>query len=274
VLSDDLEFPTVTLPWIHRGVAVHFLPAPDGIVRAEAFAEDVAPEAATVAISHVQFSNGCRQDLDGFGRVKGRRRLVVSGSQSVGAFRVDVTRSGIDVLACAGHKWLCAGYGAGFCVIRRELLASRGPRQVGWMSGVDPYAFDNRRMRVLDTAARAEMGCPAFAGIFALGAAVDYLSAIGIERIEARVLALNEHLTMLLEDAGFLVLSPGGSHRSGETLVEVSDPQAACAFLASRGVVVTPKPQGLRVATHFYNDEKDVDACVAALRGWRESPAA
>ena len=245
----------------------------DGVLRPEAFAEDRAPAAATIAISHVQFSNGCRQDLDAFGRIKGRRRLVVSGSQSVGAFRVDVAHSGIDVLACAGHKWLCAGYGAGFCVISRELLESRAPRAVGWMSGDDPYAFDIRRLRLLDSAARHELGCPAFAGIFALGAAVDYLSGIGIERIEQRVLALNTHLTSCLSDAGFAVLSPGGGQRSGESLVSVSDPQGACAFLAARGVHVTPKPQGVRVATHFYNDEADVAACVAALVAWREAQA-
>jgi cysteine desulfurase/selenocysteine lyase len=33
VLSSELEFPTVTLPWLHRGIAVHLLPAADGIVR-------------------------------------------------------------------------------------------------------------------------------------------------------------------------------------------------------------------------------------------------
>ena len=50
----------------------------------------IVPRTATIAISHVQFSNGCRQDLDAFGRVKGSRHLVVCGSQSVGAFPVDV----------------------------------------------------------------------------------------------------------------------------------------------------------------------------------------
>ena len=38
VLSDELEFPTVTLPWIHRGIPVHFLPAVEGILRLESFA--------------------------------------------------------------------------------------------------------------------------------------------------------------------------------------------------------------------------------------------
>jgi selenocysteine lyase/cysteine desulfurase len=270
VLSDELEFPAVTLPWIHRGVVVRFVPAVEGVLRLESFMEGEAPRCATIAISHVQFSNGCRQDLDEFGFIKGRRRFVVCGSQSVGAFPVDVKRSGIDALATAGHKWLCAGYGAGFCYVSRELIEARPPRAVGWLSGEDPFAFDNRRIRVLGSNARTELGCPPFATIFALGAAVDYIAGLGIDRIAERVLALNEYLTDRLEAESFEVLSPDGKYRSGETLVRVPDPSGANAFLADRGVQVTPKPEGLRISTHFYNDETDIDACVGALATWRE----
>jgi selenocysteine lyase/cysteine desulfurase len=270
VLSDELEFPAVTLPWIHRGVLVRFVRAVEGVLRLESFVEGEAPRCATIAISHVQYSNGCRQDLDGFGRIKGKRRLVVCGSQSVGAFPVDVKRSRIDALASAGHKWLCAGYGAAFCYISRELIDARAPRAVGWMSGEDPFAFDNRRIQVLRTNARTELGCPSFATIFALGAAVDYIAGLGIDRIAERVLALNEYLTARLTRESFDVLSPGGAHRSGETLVRLTNPTAAHVFLADRGVQVTPKPEGLRISTHFYNDETDIEACVGALAAWRE----
>jgi cysteine desulfurase / selenocysteine lyase len=270
VLSDELEFPTVTLPWIHRGVPVRFVRAVEGVLRLECFAEGEAPRAATIAISHVQYSNGCRQDLDAFGRIKGSRRLVVCGSQSIGAFPVDVARSGVDALATAGHKWLCAGFGAGFCYVDRAILEERPPRAVGWMSGEDPYAFDNRHQRILRSNARTETGCPPFGPIFALGAAVNYLAGLGADRIAERVLALNMYLTFRLGRESFEVLSPGGPHRSGETLVRLADPSRAHAFLLERGVHVTEKPEGVRVSTHFYNDESDVDACVAALVEYRE----
>jgi selenocysteine lyase/cysteine desulfurase len=265
VLSDELEFPTVTLPWIHRGVMVRFVPAVEGVLRIESFREGEAPRSATIAISHVQFSNGCRQDLDAFGEVKGSRNLVVSGSQSVGVFPVDVTRSRVDALATAGHKWLGAGFGAGFCFISKQILDTRPPRAIGWLSGEDPFAFDNRQTRILPTNARSELGCPSFGPIHALGAAVDYLSGIGMDAIAERVLALNMYLTSRLEREHFEILSPGGPHRSGETLVRLPEPHRAAAFLLERNVHVTEKPEGLRISTHFYNDEADVDACVDAL---------
>ncbi len=273
VLSDELEFPAVTLPWIHRGVPVRFVTAAEGVLRLESFAAGQAPHAATLAISHVQFSNGCRQDLDAFGAIKGSRHFVVCASQSLGAFPVDVRRSGIDALASAGHKWLCAGYGAGLCYVSRELLAARPPRAVGWLSGDDPYAFDNRGLRLLPSNARSELGCPAFGPIFALGAAIEYLSGIGMAAIAERVLTLNMYLTTRLARASFEVLSPGGEHRSGETLVRVPEPARAVAFLRERGVLVTEKPEGVRVSTHFYNDEREVDLCVEALAAFREGIA-
>jgi selenocysteine lyase/cysteine desulfurase len=270
VLSSELEFPTVTLPWQHRGIAVHLLPAADGIVRLESFERTGAPRAATIALSHVQFSNGGRIDLPAFGLIKTNRFLVISGSQSVGAFPLEVRDWGIDAMACAGHKWMCAGFGAGFVYIGQALLDRFPPRQMGWMSVKHPFAFDNRGLDLLPTNARHEMGCPSFTGIIALGAAVDYLAKVGREAIANRVLELNMYLTSRLSMAQFEVLSPPDPHRSGATLCAIPDPPQAAAFLRERGVIVTPKPEGVRIATHFFNNEEDIDRCVGALIAYRE----
>jgi selenocysteine lyase/cysteine desulfurase len=272
VLSDELEFPTVTLPFLHRGAQMQFIPAIEGEIRLEMFEETSTSRATSIAVSHVQFSNGFRIDLEALGAIKGRRRLVVSGSQSVGAFAVDVAAMQIDGLACGGHKWLTAGYGAGFVFVSQSLL-SRAPRSLGWRSVTDPFAFNNRAGTALSSARRYELGCPPFPGIFALGAAVSYLDGIGRDRIQARVLQLNTALTSALRHEGFEVLSPSGSGRSGLTLVALDDPRGATEFLRSRGIVVTEKPEGIRVSTHFYNNEDDVEKLVTALKQRRDSTA-
>lgn len=264
VLTDELEFPTVTLPWIHRGAEVHFLSAEDGIVHPEAFDVARAPQAATIAVSQVQFSNGCRMDIQGIGTRKAGRHLVVSGSQGMGVFPLDVKACAIDVLATTGHKWLCAGHGTGFVYISRALL-ERVPHAIGWLSVERPFRFDNGTYSLLPSAARYELGCPSFPSIIALGAALDYLDGLGAEAIARRVLAVNTLLTDRLQAAGFRVLSPLGAQRSGETLVAVANPSRAQAFLEERRVLVTRKPEGLRISTHFYNDESDIEACISAL---------
>jgi len=62
-------------------------------------------------------------------------------------------------------------------------------------------------------------------------------------------------------------LSPLSSEgmRSAETLVEAKDPAGVVAKLAERKIIVTKKPQGIRVATHFFNNEDDIERLIAAL---------
>jgi len=272
VLSDEMEFPTVTLPFVHRGAQMQFVPAIEGELRLEMFDEIHAPRAASIAVSHVQFSNGFRIDLEALGAIKGRRPLLVCASQSAGAFEIDVKAMQIDGLACAGHKWMMAGYGAGFVYVSKELL-KRPPRGMGWRSVKDPFAFNNRAGVPVAAARRYEFGCPSFPGIFALGAAVSYLDGIGRDRIQSRVLQLNTTLTSALRHADFEVLSPSGSGRSGQTLVAAEDPDATTEFLRGKGIMVTQKPEGIRVSTHFYNNDEDIEKLVAALKERREATA-
>jgi cysteine desulfurase/selenocysteine lyase len=269
VISCDLEFPVSTITWLHRGIPVHLIKAVDGVLHSEDVRREMSERTAIICLSHVQYSNGFRSSLEELGRVKGRHALVVNASQSAGAFEIDVRRMQIDALCATGHKWLLAGYGSGFVYLSRKLLEETRARAIGWMSLEDPFEMGNKEFQIRrDAAARTEWGCPHFAGIFALGASLDYLSKIGAQNIEGRVLSLNRHLTERLAEAGWRVLSPLSDEgwRSGETLVQAERPKRVVAHLARRGISVTEKPEGIRVATHFFNNEADIERLIAALK--------
>jgi cysteine desulfurase/selenocysteine lyase len=226
-----------------------------------------------ICLSHVQFSNGFRAPLAEIGAAKGHSKLVINAAQSAGVFRLDVKRMRIDALCSTGHKWLLAGYGSGFVYLSRELLEETRARAVSWMSVHHPFAMRNDALDLRqDTAARSETGCPHFAGIFALEAAVEYHASIGGERIERRALELNRKLTGRLIEAGWKVLSPlrDEAVRSAETLVACDDPARVVRHLHARNVAVTQKPEGVRVATHFFNDESDIERLIDALGELRE----
>jgi cysteine desulfurase / selenocysteine lyase len=268
VISSELEFPVTTLPWMHRRIPVHLLPATDGEVRVEDIQKAMTDKTGVIALSHVQFSNGCRIDPTAFGEIKGRHALVINASQSAGAFALDVKQMKIDALCATGHKWLLSGYGSGFVYLSRELLAQSMPRWISWLSVEDPFAMRNDEFRPRhDAAAGVELGCPHFAGIFALGAALDLIAEVGIQNIQNRVLDLNSYLTSHLAANGWKILSPlaNEASRSAETLVAADEPAALTRHLLRRRVVVTEKPQGIRVATHFFNNEDDIDRLIAAM---------
>jgi selenocysteine lyase/cysteine desulfurase len=272
VISSELEFPVTTLPWMHRRIPVHLLPATDGKLRIEDIRKAITEKTGVIALSHVQFSNGFRIDPEAVGTIKGNHALVINASQSAGAFELDVKRMKIDALCATGHKWMLAGYGSGFVYLSRELLGKSRPRSIGWLSVEQPFEMRNDEFRPRhDAAARVELGCPHFAGIFSLGAAVDLMTECGTANIQARVLELNRLLTSRLTANGWKVLSPirDDSVRSGETLVEVERPSEVARHLFRRGVVVTEKAQGIRVATHFFNSEQDVERLIAGLKEMR-----
>jgi selenocysteine lyase/cysteine desulfurase len=272
VISSELEFPVTTLPWMHRRIPVHLLPAVDGEVRIEDIEGAMTHDTGVVALSHVQFSNGFRIEPERLGEIKGKHALVINASQSAGAFEIDVKRMKIDALCATGHKWMLAGYGSGFVYLSCELLEQTLPRSIGWLSVEHPFEMRNDEFRPRhDTAARVELGCPHFAGIFSLGASVDLMSEIGAANLQARVLQLNSLLTSRLAENGWPILSPiqSESARSGETLVKVKEPGEVVRHLFRRGVVVTEKPEGIRVATHFFNNEDDIERLIVGMNETR-----
>lgn len=268
VVSCELEFPVSTLPWMHRGCEVRLIKAPDGEIHAEDVERAMTARTRIISLSHVQYSNGFRAPLEEIGALKGDRAFVVNASQSAGAFEIDVKRMHIDALCATGHKWMTAGYGSGFVYLSRKLLEETRASAIGWLSVEDAFAMRNDTYNVRrDAAARAELGCPHFAAIFALGASVERFLEIRTRKIEARVLELNRFLTDHLIEAGWKVLSPLSSEavRSAQTLVAAEEPKLLTEQLLARGIAVTEKPQGIRVSTHLFNNEDDILRLIATL---------
>ena len=269
VISNELEFPVSTLPWMNRRIPVHFVKAVAGKIRLDDIQRMMDQRSGVIWLSHVQFSNGFRMDLEVLGQAKRGHALVVNASQSAGVFEIDVKRMKIDALCSTGHKWMLSGYGSGFVYLSRELQHQSKPRSIGWLSMQQPYDMKNDELHLRhDAAARVELGCPHFAGMFALGASIDLLTTIGTGNIQERALALNKLLTDRLMEEGWIVLSPinDDGDRSAETLVAVDDPVKVVRKLAEQKVIVTEKPQGIRVATDFFNNEEDIERLIDALR--------
>lgn len=269
VISSTLEFPSTTLPWLHaRSDCIEWLkPDSSGAVPVEVFKTHMGLKSKTILTSYVQFSNGFRQDLLELGAAKGDHYLVVNGTQAIGAFQVDVKAMQIDALCCNSYKWMMSGYGCGFIYVSRRLLENMQPPSVGWFGVENRDAHRNDVIELLSTAERFSLGSPPFPNIFALGAASDYIQGIGLGNIQARTLSLNRYLTERLTEIGLEILSPldPEKYRSAQTLVRLADPNRTVNALTEQGIICTKKPEGMRVATHFFVNEADIDCLIEAL---------
>lgn len=143
---------------VSSGYAVQLVKSVESEVRVEDIRSAMNESTGVICLSHVQFSNGYRSDLEELGSAKGDHAFVLNASQSAGAFEIDVKRMKVDALCPTGHKWLLSGYGSGFVYLSRELLERTRSRAIGWLSVQEPYAMRNNELHLRhDAAARSEM---------------------------------------------------------------------------------------------------------------------
>jgi selenocysteine lyase/cysteine desulfurase len=193
--------------------------------------------------------------------------FVVDATQGMGVFPIDVVASGIDFLVFSGYKWAQAGYGVGGLYVAPRFLNTSSFPVAGWWSVRDPEAVINDRLDLKQTAAALEVGCPHFAGIFALGGALSLFEKIGAVQIEQRIHELTDYLHQRLDEEGVRVASPRmRDQRSGITIIEMREAPDVVKSLAEKKIVVSARGEGLRVSLHVFNNFDDIDQLVTALR--------
>lgn len=284
VLTLEGEFPSTTLPLLHRGLTLRGVRRrPDGSYPLEDIEAALTPRTRAVALSVVQFSSGYRVDLEGLGRLCRDRGLVLAlnAAQALGQVPLDVGAAGASFLAAPSHKWLMGGYGTGVLVVRRPFL-DRDLPLAGWLSVApedlwqtwagasrvdDAAGFTAKGARFRREASALEVGGTSWAGLFMVDAALDLLEGVGIARVEAHDLALQATLRRALRARGFVPSAPDDPARgSGICVVPVEGgAEPAVRALFTRGVVTTPRGGGVRISTHVFNDESDVERLLAAF---------
>jgi cysteine desulfurase/selenocysteine lyase len=294
VVTDDLEFLQVAIPWaklVEEGALgeVRMARNVSGAITIDSIAEQMDAHTRAVVVSSVQWSNGYRLELGALSDLCRREGvfLVVDAVQELGALAMDVRRTPVDILVAGGHKWLNAPFGCGILYVRREtqpllLQPTWGylglePPAGGWGTYfATPSISPQRPYEFVATAKRFELnGTSNYPGAVGLGASLALVNAIGAERVEERVLELAGLAREALEAAGMRIVSrPEPEARSGITAFTISgDPaedEALVQQLLGRRVYVsrryTSHVGGIRVSTHYYNDEDDVERLADAVR--------
>ncbi|HAK58864.1 MAG TPA: aminotransferase, partial [Nitrospiraceae bacterium] len=248
-----------------KGVDVRMLPSRDGAVLFDDIEQLIDSRTRLIAISSVQFQNGYRIDLQRLGELCAAKsvHLCVDAIQSLGAFPLDVKRYGIDFLAADGHKWLLSPEGIGIFFCRPERAAQLYPPLVGWKSVENEHDFDDPSFHLKKNAQRFEEGSLNVLGIIALGASLELLFEVGIDRIAERVQDLGDIIIREGEKRGFELKSPRKREDRGGivSLGGNFDPLYVRDLLKERGIMVNVRGGALRLSPHFYNTEAEVLRC-------------
>jgi selenocysteine lyase/cysteine desulfurase len=279
VVITNVEYPANRYPWENlkrRGVQVIEVPQrEDGRIEVEDVCHAVTDRTRVVAISHVQYASGHRIDLKPIARTVHRAGgyLCVDAIQSVGTMPVDVQEVGVDFLAADGHKWMLGPEGAGFFYCREDLCEKLHPAVVGWMNMVDATDFANYRFQVQPDARRFEPGSYNVPGLLAMGASIELLLEMGLERIWQHIEANTARLVEGLTAKGYRIFSPREEEDERSAIVIFEPPETAPApekiiqQLAQQQIHIVTRAGRLRASPHFYNTADQMKQLVDALPG-------
>ncbi len=208
---------------------------------------------------------------------------LVDGAQAVPHMPVDIGAVGADFYAWTGHKAL-GPTGIGVLHGRRELLEEMPP----FLTGGDMIAsVDFQSATWNELPYKFEAGTPPVAEAVGLGAAVEYLSTLGMERVREHERALTAHMLRRLgEVPGLRVVGPPEAARRGglasfaiegmhpHDVAELADRGGVCIRAGHHCAQPLMRRLGMsataRASVGVYSTPQDIDALVAALAAGRK----
>ncbi len=279
------------VPWqqlaIENGATLKIVPIDsDGELDIEAFEKAISSKTKLVAFFHVSNVLGTINDVKRLSTIvnrKSKARILIDGAQAVPHMPVDISKIGCDFYVFTGHKML-GPTGIGVLWTRRELL-----------SQMPPFLFGGEMISKVQLAKstwnelpwKFEAGTPDIAGAVGLGAAVDYLSKIGMENVRKHEIELVEYAVKRLSKIKDVQIigSLDPKKRGGVVAFNVDDIHAhdVASILDSEGIAIRsghhcaqPLMEYLgiksaaRASFYIYNDKSDVDKLVEGIEKVRK----
>jgi cysteine desulfurase/selenocysteine lyase len=289
IVITEAEHHSNIVPWQmaakRTGAVLKYVPACSisGGFDLNAFEELIGPKTKFVSVQHVSNVLGSINPIDSIVEIVRSNAapdalIMIDACQSVPHMKVDVQSLGVDFIAASGHK-MCGPTGIGFLWGKEKILNSMSPYRGGGEM-IDEVYMDHSTYA--QAPARFEAGTPAIAQAIGLGAAIEYLNTIGMDRIHNYEVELADYLRRRLDDVkGVTILGPPMGKERAALCAFVSDavhPSDLGTFLDIEGVAIRaghhccqPLHRALgyshsaRASLYFYNTKEDVDAFIKAL---------
>jgi len=285
ILLTQMEHHSNLVPWQQlaerTGAVIRHIPlTDDGLLELDALDWLLTSRTRLVAVTAVSNVLGTINPID---RIIRRAHeagalVLVDGAQTVPHQPTDVMALDVDFLAFSGHKML-APSGIGVLYAKRELLEAMPPF-LGGGSMIRRVTLEG--FEAADVPARFEAGTPAIVPAIGLGAAVDYLSTIGMDAIRRHEERLTERAHQVLESiAGLRILGPKPQEKAAieSFTLDRVHPHDVAHLLDRENVAVRAGhhcamplhkrfkvPATTRASFYFYNTLEEIDRLAEAIQ--------
>lgn len=282
VLVTVLEHHSNFVPWLDlrdkKGVNLKVVDLKDGLMTGEQIAEQIDESVKLVAASALSNALGIEIDLTPV-IAKAREvgaKILIDACQLVVHKQLDVKNLDCDFLVFSGHK-LYGPIGIGVLYAKHGLLDDEKP----FLFGGDMIKYvEVDGAEFMPVPQRYEAGTQNVAGVIGLAEAMDFMDEIGMPKIEAHDRKLCEYAEKKLNELDYVRIIGSGSKLSAVSfVVDGVHAHDVAQILADRGVAVRSGyhcaqpvmdlldiPGTVRMSFGVYNDEKDIDTAVEALK--------
>ncbi|MBD2610011.1 cysteine desulfurase [Nostoc punctiforme FACHB-252] len=289
IILSVMEHHSNIVPWQlvaqKTGAVLKFVElTPEETFDLEQFKKLISQKTKLVSVVHISNALGCINPVQEIASIAHRygAKFLVDACQSVPHFPINVQEIDCDWLVASGHK-MCAPTGIGFLYGKLELLQSMPPFFGGGEMIAEVY-LDHSTYAELPH--KFEAGTPAIGEAIALGAAVDYLSSIGMDKIHAYEAELTGYLFQQLEQIPQIKLYGPKPNAQGEGRAALATFTAAgvhandlSTLLDQEGVAIRSGhhctqplhrylgiPASARASLSFYNTREEIDVFIKALK--------
>ncbi|RKN85641.1 cysteine desulfurase [Paenibacillus ginsengarvi] len=284
IVLTPMEHHSNLIPWQQvakaTGATLKYIPLqPDGTITLQDAENAITDKTKIVSMTYVSNVLGVMNPIQEVAAIAHRHgaKMVVDGAQSTPHVKVDVQQLDCDFYAFSGHK-MCGPTGIGALYGKKELLERMEPIEFGgeMIDRVDLYESTFK-----DPPERFEGGTPIIAGAVGLGAAIDFLTEIGMDRIHAHDAYLAKIAYEQLSQIDGLTIYGPRDNRTGIVTFNMKDIHAhdVATVIDQEGVAIRaghhccqPLMRWLnvnataRASFYLYNTEDDVAKLAAALR--------
>jgi selenocysteine lyase/cysteine desulfurase len=279
ILTAHREFPVQYTTWkpmeAREGVKLRLIAPLRQWIAAEDFIDALTPRTRLVSASMVRFDDGSMLDaakLSTACRAQGTL-LALDVSQCCGAIPMDVRQLGADFIICSGYKWLLGPYGSGFFWGKSDLMKSFRPSPFYWQ-GIDglhdfvELIFEDPKAAVGARGWDASETASYF-NLAGWDASLRFLTEVGVETVAAHNRKLMAQMFESLPRDHCVATSPLETERRGPYGCFTADtPERTKEIyerLKNENVIASLREGHIRVSTHLYNTEQDIDKLVRVI---------
>ena len=283
IIVSNMEHHSNIVPWQmlceEKGAHLRVIPIDDsGELLMDEYERMLGPRTKLVSITHVSNALGTILPADqivGLAHAQGVP-VLLDGAQAVPHMPVDVRKLDCDFYVFSGHK-LFGPTGTGILYGKGEVLDAMPPYKGGG-DMIKSVTFEKTLYN--DLPYKFEAGTPNIAGAIGLGAAVDYIDAIGFDGIAAHEDELLDYGTKALSSIGGLRIVGTATHKAGilSFVIDNIHPHDIGTILDAEGIAIRTGhhcaqpvmerfqiPATARASMAFYNTKEDIDALVRGI---------